>query len=306
MVSDSRGLSRKRSQRLLERVLVLHVQRHFRSVDLSQQSNENFARTNFYKRLYSQPDEHLGRTCPLHRSCDLTNKRLARFFRVLDRLGVDIGDDGKAWWREPKRTQVEGQAVLSGLHERAVEGGAHGQHHGAFSALCFRQFRSAFHRRLAAGDDDLIRRVYVGRCDRSHGFDLRLPAHFLERLQRECQYCRHRPHSDWYRFLHVFAAFGDGSYRVAKAQGSRRYMRGVFAEAMPRNILWLHAFFRKHTLSSDGNRKNRGLSDLGELQLVFRTFKTKLGKRITKRAIGFRKRLACHAISLGKLLAHSD
>ena len=83
-------------------------------------------------------------------------------------------------------------------------------------------------------------------------------------------------------------------------------MRRVFAEAVSREVLRVDAFVFEHTLGGNRNGQNRGLRNLGQLELVVRSFKAELRERVAKRSISFGEDFTRNRVVVGKLSAHSD
>ena len=70
--------------------------------------------------------------------------------------------------------------------------------------------------------------------------------------------------------MHVFATITHGANRIREVQRARGNVRGIFTQAVAGDEGGRDAFFAQHPEGGDGNRKNRRLRDLSELQLLFR------------------------------------
>src|SRR5207245_2637624 len=97
------------------------------------------------------------------------------------------------------------------------------------------------------------------------------------------------PDADGNSGLHIFAAVADGANSVSKRQRAGGDVCGIFAEGMSGDECGskLRNFLLQNAERRDGNSQDRGLRNLSELELVFRTLEAKLRKFVAKRRIGF-------------------
>ena len=68
----------------------------------------------------------------------------------------------------------------------------------------------------------------------------------------------------------------------------------------------LRSFFFQNAERRDGNGEDRGLRNLSELELVFRTLEAKLRKFVAERGVGFIEGLPGDGIFLGEFFPHAD
>jgi hypothetical protein len=64
-------------------------------------------------------------------------------------------------------------------------------------------------------------------------------------------------------------------------------VRRIFAKTVSGNEGGREAVLRQHTPRSDGRREDRGLRDLGQPKLFFRSFEAKLRELVTKCVVCF-------------------
>ena len=123
--------------------------------DLAGESAEDFAGSDFDEVRDAFREKSSDGLHPLHGAGDLADECFARLLAGGGRLGVNVLDDWELRVVELELTQVLGEAVLRGLHERAMEGRADGKHDGALGAFGFREVGGALDSRRFAGDHDL-------------------------------------------------------------------------------------------------------------------------------------------------------
>ena len=182
--------------------------------------------------------------------------------------------------------QICFQALLRGLHQRAVKGSGNRQHHGALGAACEAMLHGALHRRGIAGNHRLLGGIQIRRSDHlsvarpclqiSATWPGASPGSPPSRLRpagtASCIYwprAAHQPH-------------GVGKFKRAaatSAEYSPRLWPATNSGAMP--------LFLQHAIRGHGNRQNRGLRVFGQLQRLFGAFKAQFGNGKSQRLVGF-------------------
>jgi len=97
-------------------------------------------------------DEELDALDPADGAGDLADEAVAGVGLAGDQTGVDVG---RRWERgvvEGDAFEVDHEGVLGGLHEGAVEGGAHREHYCAFGTGLLAEGGGALDGGLVAGD----------------------------------------------------------------------------------------------------------------------------------------------------------
>ena len=130
------------------------------------------------------------------------------------RRGIDVGHDRNARIARRQRAQLRREAILRGLHERAVERRADGERHDALCAQLFRARARAIDGSLRAGNHDLAGAVHVRR--RHHLAVRRLGARLRDAIGIETENGRHRARADRHGLLHVAATPTHRAHRVGK------------------------------------------------------------------------------------------
>ena len=116
---------------------------------------------------------------------------------------------------------------------------------------------------------------------------------------------RHRAHAHRHRLLHVLAAIAHGANRIGERQRSRSNVRRILAQAVSRNVGRRDCLRLQHAPRRDRHRQDRRLRDLGQLELVFRTFEAQLRKLVAERSVGFVEGLSRDRIQGGQFFAHA-
>ena len=75
--------------------------------------------------------------------------------------------------------------------------------------------------------------------------------------------------------------------RIGKAERSGGDVGGIFAEAVSGDVAGRVSHLREHATRGDGDGQYRRLGDLGQLELVFRTFQAQLRELVAERRVGF-------------------
>ena len=97
---------------------------------------------------------------------------------------------------------------------------------------------------------------------------------------------------------------------VRTASAKLRVPAATCAEYSPRlcpaTKAGLETLFVQNTPSRDGRSQNRGLRDLGQAKLIFRTFEAKLRELVAEGFVGFFESLPCDGIFFRQFFAHAD
>ena len=117
--------------------------------------------------------------------------------------------------------------------------------------------------------------------------------------------CRHGAHAHRHRLLHVFAAVAHRANRIGKSHRARRHVGGILSQAVTRNIGRLRKLTLDHPQSRNRCRKDGGLRDLRQAQLLLRALEAHLRELIAQGIVGLCKRLAGDGIFLGQVFAHA-
>jgi len=152
-------------------------------------------------------------------------------------------------------------------------------------------------------NDNLFRRVDIGRF--ANLAIRRIAANGGYSLELHAENRRHRPDTDGNCFLHVLAAMAYRANRVGEAEGSGGNVCGVLAQAMAADEAGLETLFVQHAPRRDGCGENRGLRDLGQAKLIFRTFEAKLRELVAESLVRFFKRLPGYRMFFGEVFAHA-
>ena len=205
---------------------------------------------------------------PPHHAGHLLHEPRPDGFRVRDRRCEHIGDQRNRGRIDRYLGKRLAHRVRRGLHQRAMEGGAHRQQHRAAGAEFRRQRHSPIDGRLGARDHHLAWRIIVGGL-----------AHFafgsglgqLLRLRKiGAEQSRHRPLADGHRLLHGAASDLEQPRRIGEAERAGRGKRRIFSERMARDISdfgrKLEPLVAKHTHRGERHGHQRRLRILGERQ----------------------------------------
>ncbi len=92
---------------------------------------------------------------------------------------------------------------------------------------------------------------------------------------------------------------------VAEAEALGGDQRGVFAQAVAGHEIGDKAALAEHGPGGHGDRQQRGLLVLGELELIVGTFKTEARNGEAECIVGFFKRAPRHGKPIGKRLTHA-
>jgi hypothetical protein len=277
------------------------------TINLAQQPAEYFARTDFdplCRRIGIAQGKH--GLCPADGAGDLLDECSAECRAGLLGVGQDIGDNGNLRISEGKFREQRGEAILCGLHQRAVERGADGEHDDAFCAGFLEQSTGADDGSGGAGDDDLRGGVEVCGRDDFAGFLCGLGAGGEDGFSPECEHCGHCPFARRHRLLHELAAGVHGADSVSEREDAGGDERGVFAERVAGDDGRHNATGPEDALSGNGDGDDGGLGEGGETELVVRPMEAEGAEREAECFIGFGKDGLCFRKVLLEIAAHTD
>ena len=156
---------------LLEGVGVFDVGGGGGAVDLTHEAGEDFAGAHLDEVGGAFAEEELDALDPADGAGDLADKAVADVGGAGDKAGVDVAGDGVEGVVEGDGFEVGGEAVLGGLHELGVEGGADLEHDGALGSGLLAEGGGALDGGFGSGDDGLVGGVEVGGGDDGLGDD---------------------------------------------------------------------------------------------------------------------------------------
>jgi hypothetical protein len=131
-------------------------------VDLAHQTAQDRAGTHLNIRTNAQRSKAPHDLLPPDGRGHLADQRLdCRTGRTLG-FAVHVRHDGYAWIRNRQCAQLGRESLLGGLHQRAVERGAHRKRHDTACPERLHAFAGPRDGITGAGDDDLARSVEIG------------------------------------------------------------------------------------------------------------------------------------------------
>ena len=123
-----------------------------------------------------------------------------------------------------------------------------------------------------SGDHHLVRRVQIRSA---YHFPLRsLLQNAMQRAFGQTEQRGHRAQPGRHGFLHVAAALADQAHGIRELQAAGRYQSGVFSQAVAGHVVRHEAAFRQHAKGGGGNREQRRLRVLRQLERIFRSLET--------------------------------
>src|SRR5436190_2829591 len=159
------------------------------------------------------------------------------------------------------------------------------EHHRALCAAAFGELHGALDRRLMPCNHELARRIEIRR--RNHFALSRFAAHLVRGFGRYAEQSCHRAHTHRYSILHVLTALANQPDGVGKFEGTCNHQRRVFAQAVARDKIRLHALFLGHPRRRHRDRENGRLRVGGQLQLLGGALKAKLREREAEGRVSF-------------------
>jgi hypothetical protein len=135
-------------------------------------------------------------------------------------------------------------------------------------------------------------------------------ADIVDLLGGQAEDRRHRAFAGRHGRLHELPAGAHGADGVSKAEGPSSDMRGVFAQRVARGVAHGEStrsqLRLEHAVGRDGNRQDRRLGMLGQLELVLGAVEDDLRQRKAERVVGFFEDGARGGRSVIQRAAHAD
>ncbi len=274
--------------------------------DLAVEAGEDFAWAYFDEVSGGLGDEEVDALDPADGAGDLADEGVAGVGVAGGEAGVYVGGDGDVGIVEVDAFKLDHEGLLGGCHEGAMEGGGDAKEDGLFCSGGFAEVDGAVDGGGGAGDDCLVGGVEVGGGDGGlvedvlldvgvglddwklrevgtgrGGFEAdELGAEFVggqgakvdNLVGGEAEDGGHGTLSGRDGLLHEAATGADGAYGVGEGEGSGGNVGGVLAERVSCGDGGGDAVFCKDAGGGDRDGEDGGLSVLGELEGVFRSF----------------------------------
>lgn len=228
---------------------------------------------------------------------DLADESVAEVVGADVEMGVDVADDGETGVVEGDRGHLLGELELRGHHERAVEGSADGEHHGALGTEFLAEVGGAGYGRNGARDHGLVGGVEVGGGDDlvGLGFDGAelggdSGAGGFDVGEVEAEDGGHGSLAGGDGGLHELAAGADGADGVGEGERMGGDVGGVLAEGVAGGVgdgeIAGFQLGLEHAEGGDGDGENGGLGVLGELEGVFGAVEDEVGEGEAEGVVG--------------------